>query len=58
MARYVHNPAFLIKIALLVLALGLHFTIHRSGTRLSAILSLIVWSCVILGGRAIADFDA
>jgi len=56
--RYLHNPAFLVKVVFLLLALASHFTVHRSGSRFSAVLSLLLWSCVIIGGRAIADFDA
>jgi hypothetical protein len=46
--------------ALLSIALAAHFTIHRRVTRNGkwvAILSLVIWSCVVLAGRAIADFD-
>ena len=61
--RYLHNPAFLLKMVLLAVALFAHFTIHRrilgNGARpkLTALLSLILWSSVVLAGRAIADFD-
>jgi hypothetical protein len=57
--RYVKNPAFLIKMALLALALTTHFTLHRRAAtgKWAAILSLVAWSCVVLAGRAIADFD-
>ena len=51
-------------LALLALALAAHFTIHRRAVhsssgrqKLAAILSLILWSSVVLAGRAIADFD-
>ena len=56
-ARYLHNPAFHVKITLLVLALAAHFTLRRSGTRFAAILSLALWTGVVLAARAIADFD-
>ncbi len=56
-ARYLHNPAFQVKAALLILALAAHFTLRRSGTRFTAILSLTLWTCVVLAARAIADFD-
>ena len=56
-ARYLHNPAFHVKITLLVVALATHFILHRRGTRFTAILSLILWTCVVLAARAIADFD-
>ena len=55
--RYLHNPAFRVKMALLVLALVAHFTLHRRGTRFAAIFSLVVWTCVVLAARAIIDFD-
>jgi hypothetical protein len=56
-ARYSSNPAFRVKMALLLIALASHFTIHRKHTRLAAILSMILWTSVVIGGRAIADFD-
>ena len=56
-ARYLHNPAFRVKVALLVLALAAHFTLRRSGTRFAAGLSLTLWTCVVLAARAIIDFD-
>jgi len=55
--RYLNNPAFRVKVALLVVALGVHFTIHRRKTRFAAVLSLALWTCVVLAARAIADFD-
>src|SRR5579862_3863211 len=55
--RYLHNPAFRVKVALLVLALVAHFTLYRRGTRFTAVLSLILWSSVVVAARAIADFD-
>jgi hypothetical protein len=71
LARYLNNPAFLLKMGLLAVALAGQFTLHRrvvrdrttsnssSATRqkLAAVLSLILWSSVVLAGRAIADFD-
>jgi hypothetical protein len=55
--RYVSNPAFLVKMVILSIAVLCHFTLHRKQTRTTALLSLILWTCVVLGGRAIADFD-
>ena len=56
--RYLSNPAFLVKMVILVLALVTHFTFNRlKHPKLAAALSLILWSCVVLAGRAIADFD-
>ena len=56
-ARYASNPAFRFKMALLLIALASHVTIHRKHTRLGAILSMMLWTGVVVGGRAIADFD-
>jgi hypothetical protein len=55
--RYLRNPAFHVKLTLLVIALLAHFTIHHRGTRFTAGLSLVLWICVVLAARAIADFD-
>ncbi len=55
--RYVSNPAFLFKMAILAAALAFHFTLHRRQSKAAAIVSMILWSAVVLGGRAIADFD-
>ena len=56
-ARYSSNPAFRVKMAFLLIALASHFTIHRRHTRLGAVLSMLLWTSVVIGGRAIADFD-
>jgi len=66
--RYLKNPAFLLKMVLLVVALAtharLHFSVIRSDAsfptmsrKLGAALSLLLWCSVVLAGRAIADFD-
>ena len=62
--RYLKNPAFMVKMVLLAAALGVHFTVHRQVVRdearrgkFAAMLSLLLWSSVLLAGRAIADFD-
>jgi len=60
--RYSSNPAFRFKMAALGLALLTHFiTFNRPLTkprgRISALVSIALWTCVVLGGRAIADFD-
>jgi hypothetical protein len=55
MTRYTRNPAFRLKMALLLLALISYFVPRRRS--LSAIVSLILWTLVVLAGRAIADFD-
>jgi hypothetical protein len=56
-ARYLHNPAFQVKVVILVVALAGHFTLHRRGSRFAAVFSLGLWTCVVLAARAIADFD-
>jgi hypothetical protein len=43
--------------AILFIAVVCHFTLYRKQTRTTALLSVILWTCVVLGGRAIADFD-
>jgi hypothetical protein len=55
--RYLNNPAFLFKMAVLLVAVAFHFTIHRKQTKSAAVVSMILWSLVVIGGRAIADFD-
>jgi hypothetical protein len=68
LTRYLNNPAFVVKMLLLAIALAGHFTLHRSVVRegaplktptqkMAAVLSLMLWSSVVLAGRAIADFD-
>jgi hypothetical protein len=56
--RYLHNSGFIVKMGLLALALLAHFTVHRRGTRFGAILSLTLWSLVVISAKAIADLDA
>ncbi len=61
--RYTHNPAFRFKMAALLVAVAFHFSVYRkavaSGQRAAwpAIVSLLLWAAVVLGGRGIADFD-
>jgi hypothetical protein len=62
------NPAFAFKMSFLLLALTTHFSIHRWATRpgrrsgtslggkLVACVSLVLWTGVVVGGRAIAFF--
>jgi hypothetical protein len=62
-ARYVHNLGFLIKMVLLAAALAAHFTLHRRSvhgkpSRGAAILSLTLWSSVVIAAKFIADLDA
>ncbi len=54
--RYSSNPAFLVKMAILAVALVFRFTVQRR-ERWVAIISIALWTCVVLAGRAIADFD-
>ena len=56
--RYVHNRGFLVKMGLLALALLAHFTVHRKSTRLAAILSLALWSSVVISAKFVADLDS
>ncbi len=53
--RYRRNPAFVVKMALAVLALISYFVPRRH--KAIAILSLVLWTGVVLAARAIADFD-
>lgn len=53
--RYRTNPAFSVKMGLVVLALGSYFLKRKS--KASAIASLFLWTAVVLAARAIADFD-
>lgn len=55
--RYRENPAFLVKMAALIVALGVHHTLHKRATRATAILSLALWTFVIFAARAVIDFD-
>jgi len=54
-SRYSQNPAFLFKMAVLLVALI--FSGFEKQGRLGAILSIVLWTTIVLGGRAIADFD-
>jgi hypothetical protein len=58
--RYSQNPAFLVKMGVLAVTLLFHFTAQKhteQRPKLVAIVSIVLWTCVVLGGRAIADFD-
>ena len=57
-SRYLHNVAFLVKIALLAAALAFHFTPRRREKKWRAAVSLALWTAVVVGARLIADFDA
>jgi hypothetical protein len=51
--RYRQNPAFLIKIILLIAALS----IRERTTRAAALLSLGLWTLTVIAARAVIDFD-
>jgi hypothetical protein len=53
--RYRRNPAFHLKMALVALALISYFVPRRRKAVL--IVSLAIWTGVVLAARAIADFD-
>lgn len=61
-ARYRSNAAFQVKLILLIAALAWHFTLHRRAVqqgrgKLTALISLALWTSIVVAGRAIADFD-
>ena len=58
-ARYSINPAFLLKLPLVAAALFFQFVIQRKAvlSRGAAVISVALWTCVVLVARAIADFD-
>ena len=60
---YHYNPSFQLKMTCLMLALVLHFTLHRRAVRpdappivakLAGAVSLLLWSGVVAAGRMIA----
>jgi len=53
--RYRRNPAFSVKMALAVLALISYLAPRKH--RAASILSVVLWTSVMLAARAIADFD-
>jgi len=53
--RYRRNPAFSVKMALAGLALISYFAPRRH--KAVALVSLVLWTGVVLAARAIADFD-
>lgn len=61
--RYLHNSAFRCKMACLLLALASYVTLRRAALRdgrrprIAALVSLTLWTVVVLAARAIADFD-
>ncbi len=54
--RYRRNPAFSVKMGLLVVALTSYFAPRRR--KLFVFASLVLWTAVVLAARAIADFDS
>jgi hypothetical protein len=67
-SRYYYNPAFWLKMIGLLVALTFTFTIHRNVVmadeelvgpvwrRLAALLSVVLWSGVGIGGKAIGFY--
>jgi hypothetical protein len=55
-ARYRTNPAFLLKMGLVVLGLLFHFLGRRS-SRVGAVISLALWTVVVVSSRLVEDFD-
>jgi len=60
---YHYNPSFQFKMVCLMLALLMHFTLHRRAVqpdvppmaaKLAAAMSLLLWTAVVAGGRMIA----
>ena len=54
--RYITNPAFQFKMTALAAALVFHVAMPRK-SKPAAWVSLALWTAVVIGGRAIADFD-
>lgn len=54
--RYLANPAFSVKIALVAAGLVFHFFGRRS-SQIGAGLSLTLWTAVVITSRLIEDFD-
>jgi hypothetical protein len=55
-ARYMTNPAFLIKVGLVVAGL-LSFFLARRSSKMGAAFSLAVWTAVVVTSRLVEDFD-
>ncbi len=55
-ARYVTNPAFLIKVGLVAVGLLFHFLGRRS-SKMGAAFSLTLWTAVVVTSRLVEDFD-
>jgi hypothetical protein len=55
-ARYLGNPAFLIKLGLVAAGLLFHFLGRRSG-KTGAAFSLALWTAVVVSSRLVEDFD-
>jgi hypothetical protein len=54
--RYLANPAFQVKMGLMVIGLTFHFVGRRS-SRAGAVFSLALWTAVVVSSRLIEDFD-
>jgi hypothetical protein len=55
-ARYMRNPAFLLKMGLVVGGLLFHFLGRRS-SRVGAAFSMALWTAVVVSSRLVEDFD-
>lgn len=55
-ARYMSNPAFLIKMGLVIAGLLFHFLGRRS-SKVGAVFSLTLWTAVVVTSRLVEDFD-
>ena len=55
-SRYLTNPAFQLKMGLVVAGLAFHYLGRRS-SRMGAAFSLAVWTAVVVSSRLIEDFD-
>jgi len=55
-SRYLANPAFQLKMGLVVAGLAFHFVGPRS-SRAGAAFSLALWTAVVFSSRLIEDFD-
>lgn len=54
--RYLSNPAFQLKMALVAIGLVFHF-FGRRASRGGAAVSLALWTAVVVSSRLIEDFD-
>lgn len=55
--RYLSSPVFLVKIAVLGIAIASYHRIHARPSRIAAALSLALWMLVVLTGRGQIDWQ-